>query len=394
MKVTHKAIFIAASAALGLFLYSAFWWYVFAPQNIITSGSLSPLARNSFAETLVRQSVVRSILGMRHEESFSPALPDAYSIPVVPRQQKYNLSCEFSAAAAIIYHYTKDIQFAPSNAQEAEKMLMAAVGTSQNPNVGIRMGEVINDQSLYANLNKRFGGAEYYGVHAPPFLYVFPSYGLEAKPLTKSLTMEQLKKVLVANHLLMAWIRSGYGSSIDVALSYGGSVSVVKGEHSVVVYGYDGDMVLLMDPASGSMRRVPFAHFLQAIDAFSMPLLEVYPAENPLRYDFETKFGVDPITGLDRSNLRLRIINESKVIGAGEEIAEVLRDFGYHIIALETGRVSEEFQNGITFRLTPQKKDFLRLLERDIRLASYDVASQSANMGDEAADGVVIIRSE
>lgn len=316
-------------------------------------------------------------------------LPLNYKINIQPRRQAFNLSCEFAAASSIIYHFTNNLDFSMKNELSAEKLLMAKMEISQNPNIGIRMGETASKSAeiLYRNLNQRFGGTDYYGVHAPPFIELFGNYKLAAKPLNKNSDLVFLiKEAVSSNHLVMAWIQIGYGKPIDVALSYG-TVPIIKGEHAVVVNGYNQQGFYIMDPGIGFERFVSFNDFLNATKQFSMPFLEVFPSDTA--FSFVPSFPIDKPTGLNRNIINIKIENGSKRIGAGSEVAGILRDFGYHIIEIET--ITCEDCEGLKLKIKENFKDYIGLLKKDMALAFYENQISTGLSASESADIIITI---
>lgn len=315
----------------------------------------------------------------------------SYPINLPPRKQVFNLSCEFAVASAIIYHFTKDEQFSPENEKTAEKTLIEKVGPSLNPNLGIRMGSSITDLStLFQNLNQFFGGADYYGVHAPPFIDLFQTYGLVARPiLLDENTFQNIKKAIVQNHLVMTWIQIGHGKSVDVELSYG-SVPVVKGEHTVVIVGYDQDGIFVLDPAIGSNRKIQYASLLSAMEPFPLPMLEVYPSDSKFQQSVEDIVAQGAMTGLSRGKLTISVLNGTGRVGDGSELFSILKDFGYKVNSIANADFFE--YEDVTVRLKKEKKDYMGLLTKDLTVATYRVASIAADLAEDyTSDAVVIV---
>lgn len=316
------------------------------------------------------------------------SIPESYSLSVLPRKQVFNLSCEFAAAAAVIYHYTNDELFSVKNQLEAEKTLIAKIPASMNPNIGVRMGEsaIGNSDRVYSNLNQKFGGTDYYGVHAPPFIDLFWEYKLLAKPIQKT-DVDAIKKAIFSGHLVMAWIQVGHGKAVDASLSYG-TTPVVKGEHAVVVYGYNKEGVYFMDPGIGKNRFMSFQTLLEATSAFPLPFLEVYPSV--AKPDYDPTERVDILTGLDRSVIKILIQNSNKEVGAGNSMAEILKDFGYKVQSVE--QVNKDDQEGVSILLKKELSDYEKLLQQDISLAGYKISSFSATQAlDNFVDAVVLV---
>lgn len=372
------------------------FWAAFFKKNTISSDLISPNAKSKgFLQTIFPPP---GVLG----ESFNPffskpeskkSIPLSYGLSVVPRKQVFNLSCEFAAAATIIYHYTKNSEFSVINEREAEETLIENVGVSDNPNIGIRMGEKApeSNDSLYTNLNQKFGGENYYGIHAPPFIDLFARYKLLAKPVyQKDSVVADLQQSIYFGHLIMAWIKLGYNLPVDIALSYG-SVPIVRGEHTVVIYGYDQSGVFVMDPGSGSKKHISYDNLLSASSFFTMPFLEVFPSLAAASGSYEPTFLNDRITGLNRSAITIYIANASKEYGGASVLGEVLWDLGYKVLGIEDQEKSEE--EGLLLQMKKERSDYLRLLERDLSLATYKIASESSDLiSSSSADVILTIR--
>lgn len=390
--------FFLGAVFLSLFLYVA-GLLVF---TYVTKYQKKPLAvPKTFDSSLTLTS---DVLGFTKDASvilFQPS--PSYSIDIAPRRQVYGLSCEFAVATAILYHFTSDSRFSLKNAKTAEELLIGKVGVSQNPNLGIRMGEVLpsNAAELYGNLNKKFGGSDYYGVHAPPFIDIFNSFGLRAKPIRKdedSIVIARIKQAIFDNHLVMSWLKIGFGGTVDVAFTYG-NVPVVKGEHAVVIRGYDEENFLIMDPGSGSYRSLSYADLIKSASYFPMPFLEVYSSSNPLS-TLEETVGLGSATGLVRGNLSILIENATGKPGRGSQMAEILKEFGYRIVDVATrdpdlySVQSGVNTEGITISIQPAYKDYLYVLKKDLTIAEYDVESVSADLSASSSARVVITVGE
>ena len=274
---------------------------------------------------------------------------------------------------------------------------MSKVGTSNNPNIGIRMGEnqPIDEKSLYENLNRRFGGSQYYGIHAPPFIDVFASYNLAVKPLMQEeVAIQKIQQALYNGHVLMAWLQIGFGETIDAQLAYG-SVPVIKGEHSVVVTGFTPEGVVIMDPALATTRHLSYTDFFKAMQPFSVPLLEVYPAfgSDLANSSFDPTVRVDGLTGLDRSGIKVAVENAHAGIGKGMIMGSILNDYGYKVLDIRD--VATEDIEQVHIILKKELVDYIPLLKRDLALTSYTIASISATLGfDNPSDVIITIGQE
>lgn len=390
-------------------LYTAFWLQYFhvtflnKPQT--TSATLHDTqARDTNSADLQKQDLSQSVvLGTQTDDQSSilnseeTVVPLEHSIAFVDRKQSFNLSCEFAAASAIIYHYTGTQDFKKENEEHAEKILMKQVGVSQNPNIGIRMSSSVADaqKNLYSNLGQKFGGADYYGIHAPPFIDLFGVYGLLAYPIQKEKSPDAIQKALYKGHVVMAWMQVITKDVIDITVSYEDTIPVVQGEHAVVVTGYDLSGFFIMDPARGQKRHISYSDFQNAISPFVMPLLEVYkaPSGSTVIGGYEPTFGKDYATGLDRRNISFIVQNGTGKEGKASEFAAILQDFGYKVIDIQ--KTEEQNFNNIRISLSQDLVDYERLLKRDLELTTYEFTVALTNMSaSSSANAIAVIGSD
>lgn len=374
--------------------YTIFWlfyfkFFPFKKENKIVSPAIQTLGfENLKTEKEKNLQSTPAVLSLQTKNDANSNFAENYKIDILSRKQAFNLSCELAAASAIIFHYKENPDFSPQNEKTAEKTLMEKIGASQNPNIGIRMGSSLPDseENLINNLNEKFGGEDYYGVHAPPFIEVFKSYGLTAKPLNKNADLiPQIKKAIFSGHLVMSWLNVGYGKAVDVELTYG-SVPVIKGEHVVAVNGYNNQEIIFMDPASAREKRLSYQNFLDASLIFTMPFLEVYPADN--FFSFDPTAIIDKLTGLNRSVIKVKIENGSKITGTGSGLAGILKDFGYQVIEMEDVDC-DECEN-VQIKIKQKNKDYLNLLKKDLELAFYTINGVSDDLKDEEEADVML----
>lgn len=371
---------------VGLFLisfYIGFWlWFFNTPGSSKIIANI-PNKISSFAKS--------SSLVLGDKAEAQPTLPESYKIPLEMRRQAFNLSCEFAAASGIIFHFTANPDFAPANERVAEKKLINKMWFSRNPNVGIRMGtpNVINLDELFVNLNQWFGGSDYYGIHAPPFIDLFADYKMIAKPIyVNDSTISLIKQAISRNHLVMAWIKIGFAKSIDDDLSYG-KIKIIRGEHAAVMDGYDENGVIIMDPAIGMERHVDFSSLIDASFPFPMPFLEVYKnADSKKSFDNLT-VGFDNLTGIDRSLPKISVENGAGQVGAANQMRDILEDFGYSINSVSNADnfnyqdVSIQAKNGMS--------DYLYILNRDIKFAGYMIATSSSDLAAENTSDMIVV---
>ncbi|MBI4096510.1 MAG: C39 family peptidase [Candidatus Levybacteria bacterium] len=372
-------IIVAGSVLFSL--YTIFWFWFFdtpkPPKNIVK------FPQKQFAFDPAGNSNL--VLGAKSDPKL--VFPPSYEIFLTPRKQAFNLSCEFAVASSIIFHFTNNPNLAVNNELTAEKTLINKVAISKNPNVGLRMGNTSNSESLYANLDKGFGGSEYYGIHAPPFFDLFENYRLISKPIyINNSTVSSIQRAISSGHLVMAWIKIGYEKSIDDALSYG-KVKVVKGEHSVVINGYDESGVIVMDPALGLERHVGYQSLMDASGNFPIPFLEVYKSEDSKAYDLI--IGFDTPTEINRSIPKIFVENGAGDVGVANQMRDILKDFGYNVVGISNADNFDYLD--INIQTKKDFSDFLYILKKDIKVASFIVASASANLAEDDAKDIVII---
>jgi uncharacterized protein YvpB len=168
--------------------------------------------------------------------------PPTWYIPDNPQardlRQRYNLTCEVCAFRQVMLHYGMD---AP------EEQLQQVLGSNENPNIGFRGSY----WSSWGDLNN-------YGAHAPAvkaLIERFPKPGVFRALDINSL--DQAARALTRNWLVIAWIpiqlRPSY--RVPVRLSTGDTVSLVPGEHTITLHGYDGGGFFVYDPRPN--MRVP-----------------------------------------------------------------------------------------------------------------------------------------
>lgn len=373
---------IIIGGLLFISFYMFFWLWFFDTSN--SHKSIVNLS-NKFSFFKPLNDI--SVLGINDSQPYQ--LP-SYKITLDPRRQAFNLSCEFAAASSIIFHFTNNPDFAVNNEINAEKKLINKVWISRNPNVGIRMGQgnINNLESLYSNLNQWFGGSDYYGIHAPPFIDLFANYQLYSKPIyINDTTISLIKEAISKDHLVMAWIKIGYSKSIDDDLSYG-QVRIVRGEHSVVINGYDENGVFIMDPGIGQERHIDYLSLINASNLFPMPFLEVYKNIDHKVSLENLTVGFDNLTGIDRNLATISVRNGAGEVGVANQMRDILKDFGYNVNSVNN---ADNFNyQDVKIQAKKDFSDFLYILNRDVKLAGYIVASSSADLSDSFPSDAII----
>ena len=98
---------------------------------------------------------------------------------------------------------------------------------------------------------------------------------------------------------------------------------------------------------------------------------------------------VDSATGLDRSTLSVEVQNGSGETGVASKGSDVLKSFGYKVIA--TGNADNFNYENTAVQVKSTKTNFLALLKKDLGF-SYTVGSTSADLDSSStADALVII---
>lgn len=171
--------------------------------------------------------------------------------------QWYNLSCEYAAAAAVTLYWGNLV---------SQSNFIREVPKSPNPHLGFR-----------GNINAPFGGLTNYGVYAEALVPVLERRGYNATVYYGGLS--QLKAEITAGHPMVVWITVGkYVSRPVYRRSYDGdSFKLVPGEHSVVVYGYDGGGVYVMDVSDGGFYYTEWDSFLTRWGYFDEMMLAITP---------------------------------------------------------------------------------------------------------------------
>jgi uncharacterized protein YvpB len=113
--------------------------------------------------------------------------------------------------------------------------------TSDNPDVG-----------FVGNGNGRWGQIppNDYGVHAPPVASLLRQYGLIATAV-RSMNWDELRAEVAAGRPVIVWVIDAVASSYPVyyTASDGHLTVVAPYEHTVIVVGYTGDSVTVLNGA-------------------------------------------------------------------------------------------------------------------------------------------------
>ncbi|MEI6045387.1 MAG: C39 family peptidase [Chloroflexota bacterium] len=185
--------------------------------------------------------------------------------------QRYNLSCEYSATRMITAYWGHEINDTEFN---------SVVPLNSNPHLGFR-----------GDINGYFGGTWDYGVYAEPIAKVLETRGFKTKLLVAG--PEALKRELALGRPVQVWTVAGMGWSNPYTESYEGlSFKLAASEHSEVIYGYDSQGVYVADPGYGTDDYYSWGTFLHSWGYFDYMAMSVWPADQPIVA--EKDFGVAP----------------------------------------------------------------------------------------------------
>ena len=172
---------------------------------------------------------------------------EAYVSGLVGYAQSHTLSCESRAAvdwAAFFGVYLTENQF------------LYALPSSDNPELGF----VGNADGYWGSIPPYD-----YGVHAQPVAGLLNDFGLPALA-RKNLTWETLQWEIASGHPVIVWVIGPLwdGNPIKYQTKAGDTVTVAHYEHAMILRGYDGNIVYLLDPSTGSTRTFSLSSFLSS----------------------------------------------------------------------------------------------------------------------------------
>lgn len=148
---------------------------------------------------------------------------------------------------------------------------------------------------------------------------------------------------------------------------------------------------ILLSPKKTEKIKVPST---PTPTEFEFPTDAPVPSVSPIPQELSptpkpTISPIDKATGLDRSTLLVEVQNGSGQFGAASKASEVLKTFGYHIVA--TGNADNFNYENASIKVKSDKSNFLALLKKDLGF-SYTVGSSSADLDSSStADALVII---
>ena len=178
-------------------------------------------------------------------------------IPTMPAvQQWYSLSCEYAAAAAVTLYWGKVV---------SQRDFLREVPDNPNPHLGFR-----------GHINGPIGGLIDYGVYAEALVPVLERHGYDATVFYGDL--DRLKAYVRNGKPVVVWITSHNDVRRPVQATVNGqSFTLVAGEHTVVVYGFNDYGVRLMDVGDGNYYITAWTSFLRRWSYLDQMALVITP---------------------------------------------------------------------------------------------------------------------
>lgn len=120
------------------------------------------------------------------------------------------------------------------------------------------------------------------------------------------------------------------------------------------------------------------------------PEISIFPSTSGVPSVTNTQVSsIDKATNLDRSNLSIAVENGNGEIGAGNKASDILKNLGYHVIAI--GNADSFNYDNVSIQMKKSKADYLPLLKSDLA-KEYTVGTASADIiATSGADAIVII---
>ena len=172
-------------------------------------------------------------------------------------KQRYPLSCEYAAAAAVTLFWGGELV--------TQNHFIGEVPNSPNPHLGFR-GDIHGD----------FGGTTDYGVYAEALVPVLEEHGYDATVFYGG--AGRLKAEIDQGHPVVVWMTAGKAERPVFRRSYqGASFKLVPYEHTVVAYGYDEAGLYVMDVGDGGSYYTDWGSFLRRWGYFDGMSLLIHP---------------------------------------------------------------------------------------------------------------------
>lgn len=172
---------------------------------------------------------------------------EAYISGVVGHAQSYQLSCESRSAADWAAYWGVYVD---------ETEFLNALPRSDDPNLG-----------YVGNPNHSWGAIppNSYGVHAAPVAELLRGYGLQAEAVY-GMSWEQARSELADGRPLIVWVIGSVwaGTAQEYQTEAGETVSVANFEHTMILVGYDDEVVHLVDALTGRTETHSIDNFLDS----------------------------------------------------------------------------------------------------------------------------------
>jgi uncharacterized protein YvpB len=172
---------------------------------------------------------------------------EAYISGVVGHAQGYSLSCESRSAADWAAYWGVYID---------ETEFLNALPRSDDPNEG-----------FVGNPNHSWGSVppNSYGVHAAPVAELLRGYGLEAEAIY-GMKWEQARLEIAEGRPVIVWVIGSVwaGSSQTYSSDSGDDVTVANYEHTMILIGYNDEVVHLVDALTGHTVSHSIDNFLES----------------------------------------------------------------------------------------------------------------------------------
>lgn len=213
--------------------------------------------RISGAALLLAGAVLAVLLGAAPPAAATDQATVIRGVPAYKQQR--SLSCEYAAAYVVTKFWGNPIP---------ENVFIREIPLHPNPHKGYR-----------GNINGPVGGLTHYGVYAEPLVPVLEARGYDATVFYGG--VERLKANLRAGNPVIVWLTSGRNTrrTVYTRTYEGESFRLVPGEHTVVVYGYDGYGIRIMDVGDGNYYYTDWSSFLRRWGYFEQMSLVIRPSQ-------------------------------------------------------------------------------------------------------------------
>ena len=201
------------------------------------------------------------------DHRLNPVFYSASQLDLLFHRQEHSLSCEAAALKMVLNFH---------NVSVSEADIIAKLPFDSTP----RSADIWGDPDLgfVGNIDGKMG-LDGYGVYWGP-LAITASYWKQAKIIKNGLASDLVGYISEGRPVII-WGYLGRGRPINWTTLNGKKVYAINGEHTFVVYGYDGSAddpegFLLMDPIYGPTYWTK-TKLLRNWDAFGRMGLVVYP---------------------------------------------------------------------------------------------------------------------